>query len=283
MKNILIPTDFSNNSRNAIEYALNLFKNDKCTFYLLNAFHSYYNTTNSIMVPEPGEPAFDKAKESSEQELDRLKQDLQKKAKDNHRFRTISNFNTVVEAIKKSLKFHKFRLIIMGTEGKSSFENRVYGSNAIQVMEHIHTSPVLIIPHTTNFENKGKKEIVFATNYKVPYTRRAVKYLSEIATHYGAAIRILYVEEKNSLSSSQIQNKEILRAYLKNVVHSFHTLTEIKVTAGIHSFIQSRDSHMLAISNRKHGFFEGFFSKSVIEEIGYKPMVPILVLPDFPS
>lgn len=283
MINILIPTDFSNNSRNAIEYALKLFRNDKCTFYLLNAFQSYYYTTTSLMVPEPGEPAFDKAKKNSEQELENLVHELQKNGNKDHRFRTISDFNTVVEAIKKSLKLHKFRIVIMGTEGNSSFENRVYGSNAIHVMEHIHTSPVLIIPHTTKFDNKGKKEIVFATNYKVPYTRRAVKYLAEIASHYGAAVRILYVEEKHSLSSSQIQNKEILRAYLKNVVHSFHTLTEIKVTAGIHSFIESRDSQMLAISNRKHGFFEGFFSKSVIEEIGYKPMVPVLVLPDFPS
>ena len=36
MKNILIPTDFSHNSRNAITYALKLFKNKTCNFYLFH-------------------------------------------------------------------------------------------------------------------------------------------------------------------------------------------------------------------------------------------------------
>ncbi|WP_373282945.1 universal stress protein [Aquaticitalea lipolytica] len=35
MKNILLPTDFSDNSWNAIKYALQLFKDEKCTFHLL--------------------------------------------------------------------------------------------------------------------------------------------------------------------------------------------------------------------------------------------------------
>jgi len=38
MKHILIPTDFSSNAWNAIQYALKLFKNEECTFYLLNTY-----------------------------------------------------------------------------------------------------------------------------------------------------------------------------------------------------------------------------------------------------
>ena len=36
MKTILLPTDFSDNSWNAIEYALNLNKDTDCNFYLLH-------------------------------------------------------------------------------------------------------------------------------------------------------------------------------------------------------------------------------------------------------
>ena len=36
MKNILIPTDFSENSWNAIKYALLFFKKTPCNFYLLH-------------------------------------------------------------------------------------------------------------------------------------------------------------------------------------------------------------------------------------------------------
>ena len=36
MKNILLPTDFSENSWNAIKYAISFFKNQDCNFYLLH-------------------------------------------------------------------------------------------------------------------------------------------------------------------------------------------------------------------------------------------------------
>ena len=38
MKNILLPTDFSDNSWNAIQYAVELFKDEKCNFFLLNTY-----------------------------------------------------------------------------------------------------------------------------------------------------------------------------------------------------------------------------------------------------
>ena len=38
MKRILLPTDFSENAFNAIVYAVQLFKDEKCTFFLLNTY-----------------------------------------------------------------------------------------------------------------------------------------------------------------------------------------------------------------------------------------------------
>lgn len=38
MKRILIPTDFSENAWNAISYAMQLFSNQTCEFFLLNTY-----------------------------------------------------------------------------------------------------------------------------------------------------------------------------------------------------------------------------------------------------
>ena len=38
MKKILLPTDFSDSAWNAITYAMDFFKNEVCTFYLLHAY-----------------------------------------------------------------------------------------------------------------------------------------------------------------------------------------------------------------------------------------------------
>lgn len=50
MKNILLLTDFSKNSLNAIDYSLNLFKGDKCNFFILHVKSSASYTTDNLIV-----------------------------------------------------------------------------------------------------------------------------------------------------------------------------------------------------------------------------------------
>ena len=49
MKKILLPTDFSPISINAIQYATRLFKEVPCTFYMLNVFRIPYLTNEELM------------------------------------------------------------------------------------------------------------------------------------------------------------------------------------------------------------------------------------------
>ena len=49
MKNILLPTDFSKNSLNAMYYAMALFKDIPCKFYLLNVFKIPYLANEELM------------------------------------------------------------------------------------------------------------------------------------------------------------------------------------------------------------------------------------------
>ena len=66
-KRVLLPTDYSKNALNAIRYALELYKNVLCDFYILNAFHVSGYTLDSMRVPETGEPYYEAAKEESEE------------------------------------------------------------------------------------------------------------------------------------------------------------------------------------------------------------------------
>ena len=49
-KRILLPTDYSKNALNAIRYALDLYKDVRCDFYFLNAFHASGYSLDSLMV-----------------------------------------------------------------------------------------------------------------------------------------------------------------------------------------------------------------------------------------
>lgn len=278
-KNILIPTDFSKNSWNALNYALSLFKDDKCTFYLLNAFQLYYFTTDSLIVPEPGEPNYEKAKDTSEIGLEKIIDGIASRGgNEEHRFETISTYNSVLEAVKTVIDKNEIELVIMGTKGENDPKSKLYGSNAVDVMENVNNCPVIVIPEEVRYAVEKRKEVVFATNFKTPYKRRELENLVDIAKKMKAAIRVLHIQEADKLSSGQEKNKEELKEYLGDVVYTFHTLTDIKVAPGIHSFIESRDSDLLALTNKKHSFLTSIFTKSLVKEIGYKPQVPVLVM-----
>ncbi|MGB8374338.1 MAG: universal stress protein [Salegentibacter sp.] len=195
MKNILVPTDFSENAWNALQYAISLFENDRVAFYLLNAYHSHYFTTDTLLVPENVEVAYEKARTTSEQGLKELLIRLEPYKNENHSFKTVSIYNATVEAVSEVTKKYKIKLVVMGTMGENDALDKVYGTNAVNVMKKIHRCPVLVIPEHASYHKSGKKEVVFATNFRDTYRKRTLKYLPEIAKNYSASLRILYIQE----------------------------------------------------------------------------------------
>ena len=178
MRKILIPTDFSSNAFNALRFALYLFKDDSCKFFLINAFQLYYFTTDSLLVPGPGEPAYDEARDASEAGLDDLIDQISIISDSRyHQFQTISSYNSVLKAIEESVTNYGIELIIMGTKGTNNRETNLFGSNAVSVIENIKKCPVLIIPEQTPYLKEVQKEIVLATNYKTSFRLGEISYL----------------------------------------------------------------------------------------------------------
>lgn len=278
-KHILIPTDFSQNARNALDYAISLYRDTPATFYLLNAFQLFHLTTDSVIEPKPGDRAYEEAKLSSEQGLKKLVESTETGADQKmHKFEWISTYNNVLDAIKEIAEEKNMDLIVMGTKGENNPINVLYGSNAVNVMEKIDGCPVLVVPEKTPARNSTINEVVFATNFRYFYKRRELSSLQDIVRRYNAAVRILYIEEQENLTEEQETNREVIKDILSEFECSFHTLTHIKVASGIHSFIESRNSGLLALYNRKHGFLTNLFSRSLIKEIEFIPQVPVLVL-----
>lgn len=72
LQHILIPTDFSENAWNALEYGVKLFQKTQCTFYLVHIIPiSAYSGAGSDIIKARGKLA-DSSLEESKNELDAL-------------------------------------------------------------------------------------------------------------------------------------------------------------------------------------------------------------------
>lgn len=280
-KRVLLPTDFSKSAWNAIKYAIELYKNVPCDFYILNAFHVSGYTLENMSVPEAGEPFYEAAKKESTEGLERVLEMLKLLPENkNHHFHTLSTFNSVTEAVRFVIDKKDIDIIIMGTKGVTESKARIFGTNTVMIMERIKQVPVIAVPSDYTFV--PIKEIAFPTDYKSHFKKKEIDYLVEIAKMHDAKINVVHIDKNKdgTLNKEEESNKALLQDILDGTDYEMHFLPSIKISKGINIFIESRHCDMMVFLNRKHLFFGSILSNPLVKEIGYEPKVPILELND---
>lgn len=278
MKHILLPTDFSDNSWNAIKYAIQLFKGETCTFHLLNTYTPIIYNVEYVL----GYPAQfglgDAIRNTSIENLNEIVERISETFNDNpkHKFITLPRFDTLVSGIKEFLSEHKTHLIVMGTKGATGATEVLFGSNTVHVFKEIKC-PVLAIP--SDFEYEKPLEILFPTDLDVDYNAFQIDILKQIAIAHNSRINALHVSEGQDLSFKQINNQLKLESQFKNTSFLFHHFESMNVTEAIDRFQIKSKINMLAMINNKHSFFENLFFRSTINQIGFHLKTPFLVIP----
>jgi nucleotide-binding universal stress UspA family protein len=278
-KRILLPTDFSKNSLNAIAYAIDLYKRESCEFYILHSYYLPGYKKNNLLSLEATDERLKAVKERAEKNMEQLKVRVRFNDFDNHHtLHFTSEFGSFIDVLKNSVEKEDIKLIIMGTRGETDDKNAVLGSNAVDTMEKVRNCPVLAIPSNVVF--KDPNEIVFPTSFKTHYKESELATLIEISRLTNAPLRILHVREIEDLNTKQLENKKLLNQILDTTTFTHHTLYGISLQEGVRCFAQSRESEMIAFINKKHNFFGSIFSNPMVKDLGHNATVPILAMHD---
>ena len=278
MKRILLPTDFSDNAQNAINYALNLYKDESCTFYLLNTYtpiiYSYDYQMNAGGYL--GEIA-DVVRDNSIRKLNEIEKNVKEKFNNpKHHFEIVSSFNLLTDEIKDKLEQFSIDLIVMGTKGATGTKEILFGSNTIHIIQKVKC-PVLAIPDGHFFEEP--KEILFPTDYKIDYSTKQLESLNTITTLFDSRVHVLNVSHGIDLTEIETKNKEKLDNLLLGVKHASYRVEDQDIPQAINEFQKSTYVQLLMMVNNKHSFFENLFFKPIIKQIGFHLNIPFLVIP----
>lgn len=278
-KRILIPTDFSRNAYNAIKYAMELYNREYCDFFILNSYFLSGYSKENLLSPQPTDKALNVVKEKSEKNLERLKVQMSYyEQNEKHSFNFISEFGSFFDVMKKVVEREDIELVVMGTQGETDNKTVILGSNAVNAMEKIRNCPVMAIPSTVLF--KEPNEIVFPTSFRTHYKQRELATLVEISRLLNSPIRILHIQKDRALSKAQLENKVLLETILDPASFTHHRLYNVDLKDGVSCFVQSRQSEMIAIVNKKHNFFGSIFSNPMVKELGKHTNVPLLAMHD---
>jgi len=272
MKSILIPTDFSENSLNAVKYALAFFKDTPCDFYLL---HVTLLAPSGIVSPSRINIKFvlKQAKTNLKKLLKKIDQ-LPPNPK--HKFYTLNNYDYFIDAVRGQVDEKDIDLIVMGTKGATGLKKVMMGSNTGDLITRVKC-PVLIVPENAAFINI--QEIAFPTDYNMFYPTKILNTILEVTKMHDSAVRIVHITNKDEeFTDFQKENKEFLNNFFTDEKHSFHKLTNKKIQDGVQCFVESRNIDMIIMIAKNLTLFQRILFRPTVEEISYHTDVPFLVL-----
>lgn len=274
MKNILFPTDFSENSKNALKYAEMLFSSVECNFYLI-----YVGSYLDIKTDSETPTTEDHTENTKLQLLDLLDDSRRHSISAGHFFYALHEYGFFVPAIKKHVEEQQIDLIVMGTKGASGLKEKVVGSNAGDVIIKVQCN-TLVIPKDVEFVKP--REIAFPTDFNIFFSHPMLKSMTEIMQLGQGNFRIMNaVYDGVELNTEQRENKEFLLDFMEETFpgrYSFHSITNKSVKSAIQCFVESRDIEMMVMVAKNLNFIQQILFDSLVEKISFHTKVPFYVI-----
>lgn len=271
MKKILVPTDFSKLSVNALNYAAQLAKRTDAELMLLNVYSVPLFTEDPTLVSteqylEDGVLAgLEKLKQSLEEHDPEL--NISYAAKVGMPVTEISNY----------AKDEHVDLIVLGSQGIGYIQERILGSTTSSLIRNVEM-PVMVIGKEVRF--KEPKKIVLAVDFAETDDQVVLAPLKKLAAKFQSHICILNIfTEANVIPSfGEIAEGFRLEKALKHTHHTFFEVEHPDVVLGINEFVKKNDINLVTIISRKHSLIGRLFREPLTKVMTFHSHVPLLVL-----
>lgn len=272
MKNILVPTDFSQCAEYAAEVAVGLSKKTGAKIHLMHIINmpTYESATSIETFHNISEGLF-----IMKHVKGKFAQLLANEMFEGIEVEEVVEFNSVYESISEQAKKREADLIIMGTHGVDGTEEFLVGSNVERV---IRSSQIPVLTIKKRHEKLAIKDIVFASNfYEESYT--VFSQIVAIATILDARIHLLKVITPNHFEAQRYSLKLMEDFVAKTdlvIDHTINIYNDTKIENGIHHFAEDIDADMIAMETHGRKGIQHMLWGSITENVANHSTVPIL-------
>jgi len=274
MKNILVPIDFSHASNVALRYTAELARSIKATVRLLHIHTPVISRNNpmSYLITE-------ERKEAENENLKKLRALIESLGErySSVKWETSVDSGSVADVILSYAK-KDVDLIAMGTQGISSFEKILLGTNTAEIIEK-SSCPVLAIPVST--KPYAPRDILYATDY-APGDWETAKALTDMARMLDATITYVHVtreDDEDELDKEREQIDEFTKEIKEKTDFTrikSRILSDNNVLMGLDSALQDSTVDLLCLSTRKRSLIEKLYNPSVTARMAIYTQIPLL-------
>ncbi len=269
MKKILCPVDLSLPGNNAITYASKLAKKIGADLELFNVQLLGDLTPGQAVMGE----VFNII--AATQQLEDKALEVREVFKISCEARVSVGLFSLTSRIREEA--NDFDLIVMGTEGETDTNKRIFGSNTYQVIRN-SSVPLLLVPSTCGYSEIEK--VVYAFDYWHEHETPMMSIVALVKA-LKCDLCVLQIVQQHFTREAEIEMEEIqqkiYRLYGNEIPIFFDALYTNKPAEGIDGFMTAGHGDVLAICSRNNHMVSTLFDRSVTHAIVKSASYPVFV------
>lgn len=271
MKKILVPTDFSQTSENALRVAADLARKFDSKIFLLHMLELPMDLINPVMGTRTNDlPEVLFFTKRAEQ---RLKQLIEQDFLEGVSIRPILQLHHTLDGIMETRQRENCDLIVMGSQGASGLQEMFIGSNTEKVVRRSHV-PVLVIKEP--IPEFKTQTMVFG----IDFTDKSREVLSQVilfAETLGAKLHLVYVHTGSEEDMRDVKNKHA--TFLKGLNRedlSCEVYPASSVEEGILEYADTINADLVGMATHGRKGLSHFFNGSISEDIANHAKRPVV-------
>jgi nucleotide-binding universal stress UspA family protein len=273
MKKFLVPTDFSETSKNAARYAVELAQDDPgTTIILYNIFDKLAPGSDGSLLTESDEDR----KKVLNQALLNLEIEL-------HEISTVrieyvaEEGNSLVESIEKYVRYNGVNVVIMGITGATKLEQIFFGSNALN-MARQGVCPVIIVPPKAKF--KKIQNVMLLSDFKNVKSTTPVAQIRQILDIFKPDLHVVNVDSEHhvQLTEEYKRERDWMEKTFTDYKPEFYFIRMYDFLEAIDAFTSDHNIDLIVTVPRKHSFLSGLYKTSHTKKLAYHSHIPVAAI-----
>ena len=280
MKRILIPTDFSDISKNSIVYGFKLAEKLSMQVHLIHILELYKfaagtsetELISTILPVENIKEMEASAAESFKKIMDDLKPHLSPAVP----FETKVISGHLVNELMVETAIEDTALMIVAVASSQDLISRFTNSTISAIVED-SACPVMIIPSGFTFTNIQK--VILATDFNKA-DLEILKQFTELFESFDPEIKVLHISAKtNNDFKTELKFagfKQMVLEKIKYPKMSFMLANNKNIVQGITESLKNENADLLLMLKEHEGFFKSLFETSKTEKITHYIKIPMI-------
>ncbi len=275
IKNILVPTDFSDTARNAYHYAKRLAITLGAAVTVVNV-NEYFVPVSDIII---GSITEDEVEDMSHEAMEAFIADedgCDAWAMSKHKVKTQVLRGSVVDALEELSLAEDVDLIVLGMTGKRNF-NKIIGSTALELANKAHC-PVILVPHEAKWHRLEK--IMYASSY-LTASPTMIKEMSDFAVSVKADAHFVHIVDTPEEEENNVESMIWNQLYPMNdprLTFRVHTIYAPDKIEELKKYAENHTVNLVSFVSKHRGFWENLVHRNITENIALLADIPVMIM-----